>query len=224
MRVLIIEDHEELARLVQARLASARLLADWFPTAEQGRLAIEAGSYSAIVLDLGLPDSDGLTLLRWLRKRNDPVPVLLLTARSSIADRITGLTAGADDYLIKPFAAEELIARIEALLRRSGAAHQQTHECGRIVWERQARTATVEGKVLLLTPREMQLLELLLIDAGRVVRKARIEASFFGMDEEFSSNAVEVSIHRLRRRLETENAGVEIVTMRGIGYLLRATA
>jgi DNA-binding response OmpR family regulator len=150
------------------------------------------------------------------------MPVLILTARSAIADRVAGLSAGADDYLVKPFAADELIARVHALLRRSGAHYDATITCGALVWDRASKTAEVNGQVMVMPSRETELLELLLTDLGKVVRKSRIETSFFGLGQDYSSNAVEVSVHRLRKRLEIADAGVEIVTMRGLGYLLRA--
>ncbi|GGB62007.1 response regulator transcription factor [Blastomonas aquatica] len=221
MRLLMVEDHDELAALVHARLSVAGFTADRFGTQELGRLALDAGSYDALILDLGLPDGDGLELLQWLRSRGSTIPVLVLTARSAIADRVTGLAAGADDYLVKPFSADELIARIEALLRRSSAKYDATLQCGAIAWDRRTRSAHIDGHPLAMTPRETELMELLITDAGKVVRKSKIETCFFGLGEDFSSNAVEVSIHRLRRRLEVANAGVEIVTMRGLGYLLR---
>ena len=217
----MLEDHHELARLVSGRLAKAGFAVDRFATRVDGHLALAVGCYDAMILDLGLPDGDGLALLREMRATGNRMPVLILTARSAIADRVAGLAAGADDYLVKPFAAEELIARVHALLRRSDARYDATVSCGGLVWDRASRTASVNGQVLAITGRETELLELLLADPGKVVRKARIETSFFGLGQDFSSNAVEVSIHRLRKRLEQAEAGIEIVTMRGLGYLLR---
>lgn len=217
----MLEDHHELAELVSDRLVKAGFAVDRFATRVEGQLALAAGCYDAMILDLGLPDGDGLGLLREMRATGNKMPVLILTARSAIADRVAGLATGADDYLVKPFAAEELIARVHALLRRSDARYEATLSCGALVWDRTSRTASVNGELLSMARRETELLELLLANPGKVVRKARIETSFFGLGQDFSSNAVEVSIHRLRKRLEQAEAGIEIVTMRGLGYLLR---
>ena len=222
MRLVLLEDHDELAGLVCARLGDAGFAVDRFGTQADGRLALEAGCYDAVILDLGLPDGDGIALLKEVRSRGNRIPVLILTARSAIADRVAGLSAGADDYLIKPFAADELIARVHALLRRTGAHYDATITCGALVWDGTSRTAEVNGKVVAMPSRETELLELLPSDLGKVVRKSRIETSFFGLGQDYSSNAVEVSVHRLRKRLEVAEAGVQIVTMRGLGYLLRA--
>ncbi|QCB41161.1 response regulator transcription factor [Sphingomonas sp. PAMC26645] len=223
MRLLVVEDHRELAGLVIERLARAGLVADWYDTVDMARLAIQAADYGAILLDLSLPDGDGLTLLRWLRTTGSEVPVLILTARSAVADRVAGLDAGADDYLVKPFATDELVARVQALLRRASTGHAMMWRCGRLAWDPRSQTGYLDDQPLMLPPRETQLLHLLLRDRGKVVRKGLIEANFFGLGDDFSSNAVEVSVHRLRRKLEATHAEIEIVTMRGIGYLLRAT-
>ncbi len=219
---MLLEDHDELAGLICARLGDAGFAVDRFGTRADGGLALSAGFYDAMILDLGLPDGDGISLLKEVRALGNTIPVLILTARSAIADRVAGLSAGADDYLVKPFAAEELIARVQALLRRSGAHYDATITCGALMWDRASRTASIHGELVVMPSRETELLELLLTDLGKVVRKSRIETSFFGMGQDFSSNAVEVSVHRLRKRLEMADAGVEIVTMRGLGYLLRA--
>lgn len=221
MRLILLEDHDELAGLVSARLGDAGFAVDRFGTQADGRLALAAGCYDAIILDLGLPDGDGIALLKEVRLLGNRTPVLILTARSAITDRVTGLSAGADDYLIKPFAADELIARVHALLRRTSAHYDATITCGALVWDRASRTTQVNDKVVVMPSRETELLELLLTDLGKVVRKSRIETSFFGLGQDYSSNAVEVSVHRLRKRLEVSDAGVEIVTIRGLGYLLR---
>lgn len=222
MRLVLLEDHDELAGLVSARLGDAGFAVDRFGTLADGRLALAAGSYDAMILDLGLADGDGTTLLKEVRSLGHRIPVLILTARSAIADRVAGLSAGADDYLVKPFAADELIARVQALLRRTGSRHDATIMCGALAWDRTSRTAMIDGKFVVMSSRDTELLELLLTDLGKVVRKTRIENSFFGLGQDYSSNAVEVSVHRLRKRLEFASAGVEIVTVRGLGYLLRA--
>lgn len=221
MRLLIVEDVPELAALVASHLARAGFANDIVGTAEEARILVEAGNHSALLLDLGLPDEDGLELLRALRASGHRIPVLALTARSAIADRVAGLNAGADDYLPKPFAAEELVARVAALLRRGPGDHTGAVTCGRLCYETASQTLRVNGETAVLPPRELQLLDLLVRNVEKVVRKSQIESLFFGLGEEFSSNAAEVSVHRLRRSLKTLDAQVEIVTVRGLGYLMR---
>ncbi|MDG2523045.1 response regulator transcription factor [Caulobacter segnis] len=224
MRLLIVEDHDELAELIIGRLEQAGFPSDHVASAEDARLLIDGGDYAGLLLDLGLPDGDGIDLLEWLRGRNKTLPVLILTARSALRDRIAGLDAGADDYLGKPFATDELIARVRALMRRATAGGAATLTCGRLTYDAAARLAQVGDAPLSLSRREAQLLELLLRHRDKVVRKTQIETLFFGFGEEFSSNAVEVGVHRLRKRLDQLEAGVEVVTMRGVGYLLREQA
>ncbi len=226
MRLLIVEDNAELAELIGMHLRDGGFGNDIVATAEEARILVEAGNHAALLLDLGLPDQDGIALLRSLRAAGHYLPVLVLTARSAIADRVAGLNAGADDYLPKPFAAEELIARVAALLRRSMGENGSEIACGRLRYDVASQTVRVgrNGEVssIVLAPREVQLLDLLMRQRDKVVRKTQIESVFFGLGEEFSSNAAEVSVHRLRKRLTALEAGVEIVTVRGLGYLLRA--
>lgn len=222
MRLLIVEDNPDLAELIGTHLREAGFGNDIVATAEEARILVEAGNHSALLLDLGLPDQDGIELLRSLRAAGYFLPVLVLTARSAIADRVAGLNAGADDYLPKPFAAEELIARVAALLRRAMGENGGEIACGRLRYDIATQTVRVDDASIVLSPREVQLLDLLMRQRDKVVRKTQIESVFFGLGEEFSSNAAEVSVHRLRRRLQSLGAGVEIVTVRGLGYLLRA--
>jgi DNA-binding response OmpR family regulator len=224
VRLLIVEDHDELAELIVGRLDDAGFPSDRVAGAGDARLLLEAGDYAGVLLDLGLPDGDGLDLLDWIRRRDASLPVLILTARSSIGDRVAGLNAGADDYLAKPFATDELIARVKALMRRASANAGAALACGRLTYDLTGRVARIGEEALILSRREIQLLELLLRHRDKAVRKTQIETLFFGLGEEFSSNAVEVGVHRLRRRLEQLAAGVEIVTLRGVGYLLREAA
>ncbi|EQB09896.1 MAG: transcriptional regulator [Novosphingobium lindaniclasticum] len=228
MRLLIVEDNPELAGLIGAHLREVGFGNDIVATAEEARILVEAGNHAAMLLDLGLPDQDGISLLRALRAAGHRLPVLVLTARSAIADRVAGLNAGADDYLPKPFAAEELIARVAALLRRAMGENDGEIVCGRLRYDTVSQTVRVEANgsaaSIVLAPREVQLLDLLMRHRDKVVRKTQIESVFFGLGEEFSSNAAEVSVHRLRKRLQSLDAGIEIVTVRGLGYLLRAMA
>lgn len=222
MRLLIVEDNPELAELIGQHLAEAGFANDMVATAEDARAYVAAGDHAAMLLDLGLPDEDGIVLLRELRGAGHFLPVLVLTARSAIADRVAGLNAGADDYLSKPFAAEELIARVAALLRRSMGEQGGEIACGRLRYHVASQTLRVDDVTIVLAPREVQLLDLLMRHRDKVVRKSQIESLFFGLGDEFSSNAAEVTVHRLRKRLTAVDGGAEIVTVRGLGYLLRA--
>ncbi len=223
MRVLLVEDNERLAGLIRTGLDKAGFAVDTWGTAAEGREALSATPYDVLILDLGLPDEDGLVLLRELRARHDTLPVLILTARDGTGDRVRGLNEGADDYLLKPFAMEELVARVRALLRRSGRALEAVLTLGNLQFNSAFREARVSGRVLPLTRRELDALELLFRRAGRVVSKAALEEAIYPFDKEIASNAIEVLMHRLRKRLRTAESNVGIQTMRGIGYILAET-
>ncbi|RVT94469.1 response regulator transcription factor [Sphingomonas crocodyli] len=220
MRLLIVEDNDELARLLGEVLARAGLASDRAATLADGQLLLDVSHYAAVILDLGLGDEDGLALLRSLRARGDATPVLILTARGAVSDRVAGLNQGSDDYLVKPFAPEELVARIHALLRRPDAAYGRSIRAGAITLDIEAQDLRIAGRSHQVPAREMQLLVMLARQQGRVVRKAQLESALFGADDDYSSNAVEVYMHRLRRRLEALGAGVGISTVRGVGYML----
>jgi DNA-binding response OmpR family regulator len=180
--------------------------------------------YEAVILDLGLPDMDGLAFLRQARKRGAILPVLILTARDGVGDRVTGLDSGADDYLLKPFAMEELVARLRALLRRPGRALSLELRCGNLLFDTISRQAAVAHKALTLSKRESEVLEVLMRRAGHVVRKTVIEESLYGFEDEGSSNSVEAVISRLRRKLRAGGADAAIATIRGVGYMLTEPA
>ncbi|TCP34231.1 response regulator transcription factor [Sphingomonas sp. BK235] len=220
MRLLIVEDHDELVGMLRRLLAAAGFASDHAGTAEDALLMLEVGSYAAVVLDVGLPDGDGRDVARRLRARGDATPVILLTARGSVDDRVAGLAAGGDDYLVKPFAPEELVARVQALLRRSGLIADRAIACGNTSFDPATREVRVGGVPAVLHARELALFELLIQRRERVVAKAQIEAQLFGMEELLGSNAVEVGVHRLRRRLAEAGATAQIVTVRGVGYML----
>lgn len=224
MRLLLIEDETALLDLVQRSLVRAGFTVDVAGTAEEARDALAASRYDAMILDLGLPDEDGLTLLRELRAGRDSTPVLILTARDGVEDRVAGLNSGADDYLLKPFAIDELVARLKALLRRPNGALGVVLEAGNISFDTIGRTVTVDGRALPLTAREMALLENLLRRAGRVVPKRHLEERIYGFDDEVTPNSLEVLLHRLRRKLTGSGFSGEIHTVRGVGYLLAETA
>jgi two-component system response regulator TctD len=222
MRVLLIEDNERLMRLTQNALATAGFEADGVASAGEAMAALKTIDYSAIVLDLGLPDEDGMVLLKRLRAEGYAVPILILTARGGIDDRVLGLDAGADDYLVKPFSQQELQARLRVLLRRPGGMIGNGLTLGNVHLNTGTRELTIGGKLHFLPPREVAILELLLRRAGRVVAKAVVEDQLFGLSGEVGSNAVEVYVHRLRRDLSELGADVQIHTIRGVGYLIAA--
>lgn len=220
MRVLVVEDNEKLAQLLATGLQTAGFAADLVGTASEAREILATINFSAIVLDLGLPDGDGLAILRELRRRNNPTPVLILTARGGVNDRVSGLRSGADDYLVKPFAFEELVARLEALLRRPGHLLGSSISIGNLVLDTGSRQAFIDDKPQVLSAREIDVLELLMRRNGRIVPKKSVENHIFGASSDVASNAIEVYIHRLRRQLAERGAKVEIHTVRGVGYLI----
>ncbi len=220
MRLLLVEDHATFAELVRQNLEREGFAVDVVETAGDGDAALRAVSYDAVILDLGLPDASGLTLLRDLRAAGKTTPVLILTARDTVDDRVTGLNAGSDDYLVKPCAMEELVARVRALLRRPGGALGVTLSAGNISFDTTAREVRIDDKTIAISRREMGVLEQLMRRYGRVVPKDVIEDKLYGFDEEVTSNSVEAHISRLRKRLEKAGANVSIHTLRGVGYLL----
>jgi DNA-binding response OmpR family regulator len=220
VRVLLVEDSAELVSLLKKGLAQGGIEADSVGTASDARLALATMQYAVAVLDLGLPDDDGIALLRDLRRRGDSTPVLVLTARDGVSDRVIGLRAGADDYLAKPFAMEELIARIQALLRRPGNLLGRQLTFGNVALDTEGRRTFVGGTAHALPARETAVLEILLRRGGNVAPKRLFEDHLFGLSGDVGSNAVEVYVHRLRKMLADAGATVKIHTVRGVGYLL----
>jgi len=220
MRLLIIEDNQRLAEFMAKALRAEGFTLDLVQLADEAEAALATTRYDSVVLDLGLPDADGMDLLKRLRGRDDPTPVLILTARDGLADRVSGLNAGADDYLLKPFAMAELVARLKALMRRPGGALGVRLQSGNLTFDTVGSIVEVEGKSVLLSRRELALLELLLRRAGRVVSKSSIEESLYGFGEEVESNSVEAHISRLRKKLTGAGARCEIHTVRGVGYFI----
>lgn len=201
-------------------IRQAGFTVDWAQDGVQAESALSGYGYDAMLLDLGLPKREGLEVLRHLRKRGDTLPVMILTARDTVEDRVRGLDVGADDYLLKPFSLEELFARLRALLRRAGGKADTQIHIGRLVFDSVKRQACVDDTSLVLSARELEVFEILLSHAGRVTAKEVIADRLTGWDEGVGDNAVEVYIHRLRRKLV--GSGVVVRTLRGLGYLLEA--
>lgn len=220
MRLLVIEDNVQLREFLTEGLGAAGFFVDSVETAADARDALMAARYAVIILDLGLPDGDGLSVLREIRRRKDSTPVMILTARSGVDDRVSGLRNGADDYLVKPFAIEELIARLEALLRRPSQLIGRSLRFSNLTFDTQTRQVFIDELPQVLSAREVAVLELLMQRKGHVVSKKMVEDHIFGLSGEISSNAVEVYIHRLRKQLTDLGAKAQIHTVRGIGYVL----
>jgi two-component system response regulator TctD len=218
--LLVVEDHSDLALLLQDGLTNAGFIVDCAASVRAAQETLATQRFSAVVLDLALPDGDGLSVLRSLRNANDSTPVLILSARGGVIDRVKGIELGADDYLAKPFALEELVARIRALLRRPGEFLGKTLRAGNIALDIDGRQVFVDDAPQILSAREIDLLEILLRRTGRVVPKSLAEDQLFGTSGDVRSNAVEVYIHRLRKHLSDAHANVEIHTVRGVGYLM----
>lgn len=222
MRLLIVEDEEELSSLIQDNLRREGYAVDVVACGGDARAALATTRYDAVLLDLGLPDEDGLAVLHDLRSGGDTTPVIALTARDSVGDRVRGLNGGADDYLTKPFALEELVARIAAVLRRPGGALGSRLTLGALAFDTPTREVTVNGRALVVPRRELAVLEALLRRAGKVITREALDGSVYAFGEETESNALEAHVSRLRKRLSEAGAGVAIHVVRGVGYLIKA--
>jgi DNA-binding response OmpR family regulator len=220
VRLLVVEDEPRIAELLRTALARAGFVADTVATCADARATLAVNPYDAAILDLGLPDGDGLSVIGEARRKGNPIPILVLTARDAIEDRVGGLDAGADDYLVKPFAMSELIARTKALLRRPGGALGATLKAGNITFDTIGRDVSVAGVPLALPRRETAILEHLMRRLGRVVPKTVLEEKLYGIDDELESNAIPVHVHHLRHKLVDGGATAQIHTVRGVGYLL----
>jgi DNA-binding response OmpR family regulator len=214
MRLLLIEDDPMIGRAAVNGLTQAGFATDWVTDGQSGLAAIGDALHDVVVLDIGLPRLDGLSLLHKIRARRDTVPVLIISARDAVPDRIAGLNAGADDYLLKPFDLDELVARVRALLRRQTNTATSVLTVGSLSLDPVQRTVTQAGRELNLTAKEFALLEALLRRPGVVLSRERLEECIYGWGEEIGSNAVEVHLHNLRRKL----GGDVIRNIRGVGY------
>lgn len=218
MKILLVEDDLILGDAVMRAVQQAGFGVDWARDGVQADHALDAYAYDAALLDLGLPRREGLDVLRRLRKRGVTLPVMILTARDSVEARVRGLDAGADDYLLKPFSHDEMLARLRALLRRAHGVAESDIRVGQLRFDTLKRAGWIGERALALSARETEVLEILLNHAGRVTAKEAIADRLTGWDDGVGENAVEVYIHRLRRKLE--GSGACIRTLRGLGYLL----
>lgn len=219
MRLLLVEDDEMLGESARDTLRSEGYTVDWVRGGESADTALRTQDYDLVLLDLGLPQRDGIDVLRALRARGQGLAVLVITARDALDDRVSGLDAGADDYLAKPFAPVELLARIRALLRRAGMRPEPFYAYGPVRIQTTTRQATVDGREVLLSAREWAVLEALVARPGAVLSRTQIEERLYGWDDDVSSNAVEVFVHGLRRKL-----GAELIrNLRGVGYFVPAS-
>jgi len=216
MRLLLVEDDTMIGESVRKGMQQDGFAVDWVQDGRAAELALETNSYDALLLDLGLPRKDGLEVLASLRRRGNPIAVLVLTARDAVADRVKGLDAGADDYLVKPFDLEELAARIRALLRRKAGRAEPVIQVGNLILNPATREVSLDGKPVSLSAREFALLQALLERPGIVLSRAQIEQKLYGWGQEVESNTVEVYVHALRRKL-----GANFIrNVRGVGYMV----
>jgi two-component system, OmpR family, response regulator QseB len=216
MRLLLVEDDRMLGAGLQAGLRQKGWAVDWVRDGELADEALRGEPYDVVLLDLGLPGKGGLEVLRALRGRGGSVPVLILTAQDAVSDRVTGLDAGADDYLVKPFDLDEVAARVRALHRRSGGRAEPRLEVGGLSMDPAAHEVTLDGAPVALSAREFALLQALLERPGRPLSRAQLEERLYGWGEEVESNAVEVHVHALRKKLGAR----WIRTLRGVGYMI----
>jgi len=219
MRILLVEDSRQLSNWLAKTLRRDNYAVDCVHDGEDADYALRSQDYSMVILDLSLPKLDGIEVLRRLRARGNNVPVLILTANNSISGRVAGLDSGADDYLAKPFDIHELEARVRAQLRRASNQKIPVVEFGSLAFDSNSRRFTLRGDELDLTPRERAVLETLITRLEKPVGKQALAQAVFGFDEDASPNAIEIYVHRVRKKLEASDIG--IVTMRGLGYVLR---
>jgi two-component system response regulator QseB len=218
MRVLVVEDDPMIGRAVVAGLQDAGYTVDWVRDGAEAELALGHTLYELALLDLGLPRRDGLEILKGLRRAGNRLPVVIITARDAVADRVSGLDNGADDYLVKPFDLDELLARARAVVRRKEGRPSSEMVCGPLAIDRVKRHVSFRGALVELSPREFAVLEALMKEPGAVVSREKLEDAVYGWGEEVGSNSIEVHLHHLRRKLTPEL----IRNVRGVGYRIVA--
>lgn len=216
MRVLLVEDDCMIGEAVQQALKDASYAVDWVRDGASASVTLDSQDYGMVLLDLGLPKKDGLEVLRSIRTRNNPVPVLVITARDTVDDRIRGLDSGADDYLLKPFELKELLARMRAVMRRKGGSSGPTLSNGVLTLDPATHEATLGGITCRLSGREFSLLQALLIRPGAILSRGELEDRIYGWGEEVESNAIEFLIHSLRKKLGSD----AIKNVRGVGWMV----
>lgn len=215
-RILLLEDDTQIADALLTGLHRQGMMVEWLNNAREGRWALDAEQFDAVLLDLSLPEGDGMTLLAEWRARGFDTSVLIITARDAIANRVAGLNAGADDYLVKPFALDELIARLQALIRRSQGRSQPAMRYGKVEYQPHSQQVLVDGQPVEMTGKEVALLALLMAQPNHIHSRASLEDKVYDWQQEVDSNAIEVHIHHLRKKLGNDF----ILTKRGLGYYL----
>ncbi|HYB90016.1 MAG TPA: response regulator transcription factor [Candidatus Binataceae bacterium] len=220
-RVLLVEDESRLAESLRQGLGEEGIAVEWAPSAEGAQAMRSRKSYDVVVLDLGLPGKDGIEFLREIRAGGDSTPVLILTARGSVEERVTGLDSGGDDYLVKPFAFAELLARIRALVRRGAGGEPRVLRAGDLEFDITRRRARRAGRAIALSPKETMLLELLMRHAGEVVTRDMIAETVWDSQYNVFTNLIEVFVNRLRQKIDKDGEKSLISTVRGIGYSIR---
>lgn len=217
MRILIVEDEKDLNRQLEEACVDAGYVVDKAFDGEEGHFLGDTEPYDAVILDIGLPEMDGLTVLEKWRENGKSMPVLMLTARDRWSDKVTGMDAGADDYVAKPFHIEEVLARLRALIRRSSGHASSQLTCGEIVFDTRTSKVTYQGKSVKLTSHELRLLSYLLHHPGEVISRTELTEHLYDQDFDKDSNTIEVFVGRLRKKLDPDF----VETVRGLGYRLR---
>jgi DNA-binding response OmpR family regulator len=219
MKILLVEDDEMIGENIQIALDGEGIATDWVKDGIEAEAALATHTYDALLLDLGLPQKDGIDVLRSLRTRGNSMPVLVLTARDTVAERVLGLRSGADDYLVKPFDLEELIARLHALIRRARDGFEPVYRNGEVIVNSATRQVLASGRQVILSSREWAILDALITRPGAILSRSQLEERLYGWSAEVESNAIEVYVHGLRKKLGQQF----IVNVRGLGYMVEKT-
>lgn len=221
MRLLIVEDDSDYASILAKSLTKHNMIVDITSSLSNARTALLTGTHNLILLDRMLPDGDGLELIKFARKHSSSIPIIMLTARGELLDKIQGLDDGADDYVLKPVAADELLARIRAISRRPSAISAPIAKVGNLSFDFSMKQASVNDKHISLQRRQLLILEALFYRHGRTVSRESLHEAAYGFDDEIQSNALDAQISKLRRTLKESSAQIEIIVIRGVGYILR---